>query len=161
MLDKFFGVHPHVTRSGLWAKMKPGEKDLYIYLMAESERCCTREMKRTDAQITVGVGVAGRTLCNARKRLQEFGLVRCQKGEGNKYVYSICNPVTGEPYPGDPKEPLTCSKRPTKTNGSASGSYSQQQGREGSVSSASANSVQGRACDERLEQHGLRGVFDS
>jgi hypothetical protein len=27
MLDSFFGIHPHVVRSGLWAKMKPGEKD--------------------------------------------------------------------------------------------------------------------------------------
>jgi hypothetical protein len=160
MLDKFFGVHPHVTRSGLWAKMKPGEKDLYIYLMAESERCCTREMKRTDAQIRDRVGVAGRTLCNARKKLQEFGLVRCQKGEGNKYVYSICNPVTGELYPGDPREPRTCSKRPTKTNGSVSDGYLQP-AKELSESTPSPDPVQSRACNERLEQHGLRGVFDS
>ena len=92
MTDKFFGVHPEVIRSGRWADVKPGKKDLYIYLMEESERCCTREMRRTDSQITDAIGATGRTLCNARKKLQEFGLLRCRKGEGNKYIYTICNP---------------------------------------------------------------------
>lgn len=31
MIDSFFGVHPAVVRGGLWSKMKPGEKDLYVY----------------------------------------------------------------------------------------------------------------------------------
>ena len=66
MLDSFFGVHPYVFRSGLWRKMKPGDRDLYLYLMEESERCCTREITATDAQITAVVGTASRTLCNAR-----------------------------------------------------------------------------------------------
>jgi hypothetical protein len=116
MLDKFFGVHPHVIRSGLWSRLKPGEINLYIYLMAESERCCTRQMRRRDADVTAAVGVAGRTLCNARKKLQEYRLVLCDKGEGNKYIYTICNPETGEPYPGDSRDPITCAKR-TNANG--------------------------------------------
>jgi|GEM_PF-6232113 len=159
MIEKFFGVHPHVTRTGLWAKMKPGEKDLYIYLMAESERCCTREMKRADAQITAGIGAAARTLCNARKKLQEFGLVLCQKGEGNKYVYSICNPVTGEPYPGDPRAPLICSKRPTKTNGSISDGFSSP-AKDLNNTPPTPDDANDRACNGRSEQHGLPGVFD-
>src|SRR5438874_12161293 len=111
MLDSFFRVHPHLVRSGLWAKMKPGQKDLYIFLMAESERCCTREITATDEQVTAAVGAASRTLCNARKKLQEYGLIRYKPGQGNRYRYTICNPKTREPYPGDPRQPIVVPKR--------------------------------------------------
>jgi hypothetical protein len=111
MIDSFFGVHPHLLRSGLWTKMKPGEKNLYLFLMEESERRCTRELTATDAQITVAVGTASRTLCNARKKLQEHGLIRYKAGHGNRYRYVICDPKTGEPYPGDPRQPLVVPKR--------------------------------------------------
>src|SRR5689334_13146391 len=100
MIDSFFGIHPHVLRSGMWQEMKPGEKDLYVYLMKESERRCTREMTVTDAEVELRVGVASRTLCNARKKVQERGLIRCASGYGNKYTYRICDPKTGLPYPG-------------------------------------------------------------
>jgi hypothetical protein len=111
MIDSFFGVHPCLVRSGQWAKMKPGEKDLYLFLMEESERRCTRDLTATDVQITVAVGTASRTLCNARKKLQEYGLIRYNAGHGNRYRYVICDPKTGEPYPGDPRQPLVVPKR--------------------------------------------------
>jgi hypothetical protein len=103
MIDSFFGVHPFVLRSGLWLKMRPGEKDLYVYLMEESERRCTREIVATDSQVTQLVGAASRTLCNARKKLQEHGLIQYRSGQGNRYIYQICNPKTGHPYPGEPR----------------------------------------------------------
>src|SRR6476646_6914261 len=103
MIDSFFGVHPYVLRSGQWGKMKPGEKDLYLYLLEESERRCTREIAATDAQIRSLIGAASRTLCNARKKLTEYGLITCKSGQGNRYTYTICNPKTGLPYPGNPR----------------------------------------------------------
>ena len=125
MIDAFFGVHPQLLRSGRWAKMKPGEKDLYLFLMEESERCCTREITATDAQVTVAVGTASRTLCNARKKLQECGLIRYKSGQGNRYRYVICNPKTGEPYPGDPRQPMVVPRKARvfgpKHNGADSG----------------------------------------
>lgn len=111
MIDSFFGVHPCLVRSGQWAKMKPGEKDLYLFLMEESERRCTRDLTATDAQITVAVGTASRTLCNARKKLQEYGLIRCNAGHGNRYRYVICDPKTGQPYPGDSRQPIVVPKK--------------------------------------------------
>jgi hypothetical protein len=111
MIDSFFGIHPSVLRGGLWRRMKPGEKDLYVYLMEESERRQTRELTATDNQITNLVGVAPRTLCNARKKLQERGLIQYERGEGNKLQYTICNPKTGQPYPGNPRDPITVPKR--------------------------------------------------
>jgi hypothetical protein len=116
MIDSFFGVHPHLLRSGLWAKMKPGEKDLYLFLMEESERCCTREITATDAQVTVAVGTASRTLCNARKKLQECGLIRYKAGHGNRYQYVICDPKTGQPYPGDSRHPIVVPKKSQLTS---------------------------------------------
>jgi hypothetical protein len=91
--------------------MKPGEKDLYLFLMEESERRCTRELTATDAEVTATVGAASRTLCNARKRLQEYGLIRYQASLGNRYRYVICDPNTGEPYPGDPRHPMVVPKK--------------------------------------------------
>jgi hypothetical protein len=111
MIDAFFGMHPHLVRSGLWRKLKPGEKDLYVYLMEESERCCTREIRVTDAQVREGVGAAPRTLCNARKKLKEYGLIHFKAGQGNRYTYIICNPKTGLPYPGDPHTPMVMPRR--------------------------------------------------
>jgi hypothetical protein len=111
MLDRYFGVPQQVVRSGLWKKMKPGEKDLYIYLLEQSERYQTRELRRTDTEISQNVGVRPRTLCNARKKLQEHGLIRCLRGDGNKYRYTLCDPATGHPYPGNPKERIPYAKR--------------------------------------------------
>jgi hypothetical protein len=110
MIDQFFGVHPHLFRSGLWPKMKPGEISLYLYVMHESERYRTRQLRRTDAQVREGTGVAARTLCDARKKLQEKGLLLCSKREGNKFIYTICDPTTRLPYPGDPKIPARYTK---------------------------------------------------
>jgi len=100
MFEPFFGLHQEIVRSGLWAKMKPGERSLYVYLMEQSEHYCTRKLKRTDAQVRAAVGTAERTICNARKRLQEYGLIQCTMAEGNKCVYTICDPKTRLPYPG-------------------------------------------------------------
>lgn len=117
MIDSFFGVHPCLLRSGLWRKLRPGERDLYLCLMEESERCCTRELTTTDAEVRRLVGTAPRTLCNARKKLQEHGLIRYKAGEGNRYTYTICNPKTGQPYPGDPRTPILMPKRGLRKEG--------------------------------------------
>jgi len=152
MLDSFFGVHPLVIRSGLWARMLPGQQSLYIYLMEESERCCTREIKRADQEITATVGVAARTLCNARKKLQEYGLVVCRRGEGNKYTYTICNPVTKLPYPGPPREPLVCAKR---IRGNANDSITDKSPLNGTHSAKSTDAPG----HEARERHGVPGIF--
>ena len=103
MIDRFFGVHPEVIRAGLLSRLREGEIRLYLALMERSEYLCTRELTLTDEQFRDLVKVAPRTSCNARKKLQEVGLIQYRRGGGNKYVYVICDPTTGKPYPGDPK----------------------------------------------------------
>ena len=156
MLDSFFGMHPYVLRSGLWRKMKPGEKDLYVYLLEESERRCTREIGATDAQMTALIGTASRTLCNARKKLVEYGLVTCKAGQGNRYTYAICDPKTGLPYPGDPRTPIIVPRRErSKEADLPHGSTSSAPRKEPLPSSSKS------LPDERmtLERYGLPGVF--
>ena len=127
MFSRFFGVPQAAVREGFWSKMKPSEMRLYIYIMFESERCCRRELTRTDAQVRASVGAAPRTLCNARKKLAELGLIQCRRGDGNKFMYTICDPVTRAPYSGSSKarpafskrsdDPVKASKEQTKVNG--------------------------------------------
>jgi DNA-binding transcriptional ArsR family regulator len=103
MIDRFFGIHQEFIRSGLCAKMKDGENRLYLFVMHKSERFSSLQITATDSEIRSAVGVAGRTLCNARKKLFEYGLICSRRGGGGRYTYTICNPETGKPYPGDPK----------------------------------------------------------
>ena len=153
MIVKFFGLHQELIRSGLLAKMKIGETKLYLYLMHESERCRTREIKRTDSEIAGRVGVAPRTLCNARKKLQEFALIRCQRGDGNKYIYTICNAETGKPYEGSPKVQARYERKTAGTNGDCSRGISPKH-RIATERPIPANSY------KPLEQYGEPGVFD-
>jgi hypothetical protein len=150
MFRGFFGLHQQVLRSGLWASLRPGEKDLYVYLMEESERFCTLVLKRTDAEIQAAVGTASRTLCNARKRLQERGLIGYRSGDGNKYQYTICDPATGKPYPGAQRLPFSHAK---KRNDETLQIHTTQ--RYTIQPDVSAD----RKPKERLEDHGLPNVF--
>jgi hypothetical protein len=150
MIDSFFGIHPWVIRSGLWPKLKPGEVNLYIYLLEQSERFCTRQITATDAQIEKAVGTAPRTLCNARKKLQEHGLIHYERGQGNKYEYTICDPKTGQPYPGNPRDPMVVPKR------------SRSQGADSATTTPSPVTVAQQPASPKelpLESHGLPGVF--
>lgn len=110
MIESFFGIHPFVVRSGVWAKMKPSERSLYVYLMERSEFYCSREFQAKDDDLRSSVGLSSRAACNARKKLQEYGLIQYKAGQGNRYTYTICDPKTKQPYPGDPKVPMRMPK---------------------------------------------------
>jgi hypothetical protein len=111
MIDKFFGMPLSVIRSGTWAAMKPAEQSLYTCLFHDSERYRTRELQRTDAQMCELAGISSRSCRDARIKLQERRLVRYKRGARNVYVYTLCNPETGEPWPGDPKQPIRYVKK--------------------------------------------------
>jgi hypothetical protein len=116
MFDKFFGMPHYVIRSGIWAAMKPGEQSFYTCLLHDSERYRTRELQRTDAQICGLAGLSSRACRDARIKLQERGLVRYKRGSGNVYVYTLCNPETGEPWPGDPKRQIQYIKKSDRSS---------------------------------------------
>lgn len=114
MIERFFGQPQELVGEGILKKLKPGELILYTYLMWKSERCCSRVVKAKDSEITAAVGVASRTLCNARKKLQELGLMLYQAGPGNIYIYTVCDAKTRQPYPGDPTTKIEYQKRASK-----------------------------------------------
>lgn len=101
MFDRYFGVPQSLVRLGTLGQMKPTEVSLYICLLYESERYCTPELQRTDAQLCELGRLSSRACRDARIKLQERGLVRCKRGRGNVYIYTLCNPETSEPWPGD------------------------------------------------------------
>jgi hypothetical protein len=117
MIDRFFGVHQFLIRGGLLPRMTRSECFLYLALMYESERCSTRELVRSDADITRLSGVSARALRDARIRLQEYGLIRYQVQAGRAHRYVICNPTSGEAYPGDPKERIRYVRRAAPLTG--------------------------------------------
>lgn len=116
MFDRHFGFPHFVIRSGVWAEMKPSEQSLYVCLLHESERCSTREIQRTDSSVCLLTGLSSRTLCNARKKLQERGLLVCRRAHGNIYIYTICNPETGKPWPGHPKQRILYRRKEPASN---------------------------------------------
>jgi hypothetical protein len=121
MFDKFFGMPQSVIRSGTWAAMKPAEQSLYTCLLHDSERYRTRDLQRTDAQMYQLAGVSSRACRDARIKLQERGLIRYKRGRGAIYVYSLCNPETGEPWQGDPKRPIRYIKKSDRVSSEDTG----------------------------------------
>jgi hypothetical protein len=165
MIGKFFGAHQILVRTGILCDMKEGEIRLYLVLMERSEWFQSRLLTLTDKQVCDLGGAASRTLCNARKKLQEKGLIRYKAGAGNKYTYTICDPETREPYPGDPKTPIVMPKR-SRTSHPPTQVLRQPLRRETESSrDLSAERVTApvrKLEDEKpLEAYGLPGVFDA
>jgi hypothetical protein len=124
MIDLFFGISQAVVRDGLWRAMKPSEKDLYVYLMYESQRRSTRELILVDQQITEMVGTSPRALRDARIKLQERGLIQVERVRGRGYQYVICNPSTGVPWPGSHRKRLVYRKKSSGGRGQFGPSWS-------------------------------------
>jgi len=126
MITRYFGIPQYLIDSGLFKQLKPGHLKLYMFLMFKSERNSTRLLLCTDSAIRQGANVAPRTSCNARKKLQEYGLIKYRKTTGNKYVYEICDATTGIPFPGNPRARVIYkrvergAKHDTKQNNAAS-----------------------------------------
>jgi hypothetical protein len=160
MIPKFFGIPPCVIRSGVWAEMTPSEQGLYVCLMHDSERYRTRELTSTDAQLRGATGLSPRSLRDARIKLQERGLVHCERGTGNVYRYVICNPETGQPYPGDPKKRVPYIKKgDTEPDGGAPA-------QEATPAATARRQPPQRYNDDLekpkpLDSYGLVGVFDA
>lgn len=94
---------------------------LYLFLCRTSDRKSSLQFKASDKEISEQTGASPRALCDARKNLAMLGLVHCERCPGGVYTYSLCDPETGQPFPGDPKtkaqyvkkEKPASSERPT------------------------------------------------
>jgi hypothetical protein len=147
MFPQFFGVPQFVVRSGLWANMKPSVRCLYVSLLHESERRSTRQFKIKDSDLERLSGLATRTISDARKKLQELGLILYRSGAGNIYTYTICNPETGSAFPGEPDVPVKYVRKCEITPADIAAAVKPTSNPKPSLT------------DRRQESYGLPGVF--
>ena len=104
MFPQFFGVPQSAMRRGILKGLSGSAIKLYIALCHESERCRSRELKRTVSQLRKLVGGAPNSHVKARRELARAGLVQFVNRGAEGFVFRLCDPVTSQPWPGDPKE---------------------------------------------------------
>jgi hypothetical protein len=103
-----YGGYPkEVLYMGHWAQMSGGAKGLYISLCDASDRRSSRRFELKDDELVKMAGVSKGTLNAARKELFEMGMVVCDREPGGRFTYTLCNPKTGRPFPGDPRAKVT------------------------------------------------------
>ena len=113
MFPQFFGVPQSAMRRGILKGLSGSAIKLYIALCHESERCRSRELKRTVSQLRKLVGGAPNSHVKARRELARAGLVQFVNRGAEGFVFRLCDPVTSQPWPGDPKEPVPYQKKLT------------------------------------------------
>src|SRR5271169_6134004 len=70
--NRFFG-------SGMAARLGPSAGYIYLALCEHANRNSNRTFKASDKALASETAIAPRTICNARKRLIEYGLVSCKR----------------------------------------------------------------------------------
>jgi hypothetical protein len=86
---KFFG-------SGTAASLRPSAALLFLALCEHANRINGNTFKASDRALASETGLGTRTICNARNRLIERGLISCSRQEGQSYVYTL--PVFSFPW---------------------------------------------------------------
>lgn len=107
MIPKFFVVPQEVIRLGKLKNLNGAALRLYIALWHESERYSTREVVRTNTELIDLVGGAPNSFAKARAELIEAKLVVAEPMGTEGFVFLLCDPATGAPWPGDPRERIT------------------------------------------------------
>jgi hypothetical protein len=99
----FCGFPKTVLKSHQWAQMSVGAKGVYVVLCGMSDERSTRRFELKDEYVVHMAGVSRGTLNAARKELFKMGMVVCDREPGGRFTYTLCNPKTGRPFPGDPR----------------------------------------------------------
>jgi hypothetical protein len=99
MVDRFFGVPQSAIRLGKMKNLSGVAIKLYVALWYESERCSTRELTRTTKVLIDLVGGSRNSHNKARAELIQGGLVLAEPYGTDGFVFVLCNPETGKPWP--------------------------------------------------------------
>ncbi len=62
---------------------------LFLALCEHANRNSGNTFKASDSALASDTGYAPRTICDARKLLQERALISCTRAEGESYVYTL------------------------------------------------------------------------
>lgn len=80
--SKFFG-------SGTAARLGPTASLVFLALCEHANRHESNTFKASDKALAADTGYGPRTICDARKRLIEHGLISCMRPEGQSFEYTI------------------------------------------------------------------------
>src|ERR1039458_3927214 len=111
MIERFFGMPQALLRQGLLCKLSGSAMKLLIAVYHESERRSTRRLKLSTTELILLTGLSRNSLAKARIELINAGLVQIELNKRQEFVIDLCNPETGQPWPGDPKRPLPYHKK--------------------------------------------------
>jgi len=112
MCEPFFGLPQTVVRRGILRELGPVALKVYVALWYESERYCTRELKRTVGQLKQLVGGCRNSYTKAIRELAEASLLSADALGSEGFVFHLFDPETGGPWDSDPKKkPVYCPKR--------------------------------------------------
>lgn len=75
--------------SGTASRIGPSASLVFFALCEHANRDECNTFKASDAALASETGLSPRTICNARKRLQEHGLVSFSRQDGESYTYTI------------------------------------------------------------------------
>jgi hypothetical protein len=101
MFSKFFGVPQASLRGGKMKGLSGIAAKVYVALCHESERYSTRELTRTVAQLQELVAGSPNSHAKARAELIR---VQAEPYGTEGFVFVLCDPETGQPWPLHPKE---------------------------------------------------------
>jgi hypothetical protein len=88
----YFQMPNRLFGSGLGAKLGTSAGWIYAALCDHANRKRSATFSVSDRALASDTGIAPRTIVEARKRLQEFGLVECLTLPGRSPVYTLKRP---------------------------------------------------------------------
>jgi hypothetical protein len=83
--NRFFG-------SGMGARLGPSAGYVYFALLDHANRVGKMSFSASDKALAGDTRIAPRTICNARKKLIEYGLISCEREKGRSHVYTLLKP---------------------------------------------------------------------
>jgi hypothetical protein len=111
MFPCFFGIPHGAIRQEKIKNLSGFAVKLYVALCHESERYRTRDLTRTVAGLIKLVGGAPNSHIKARRELKEVGLIEYEERGSDGFLFRLCNPETGRPWPVAAKEKVPYIKR--------------------------------------------------
>lgn len=88
-IGPFTKIPNRLFGSGTAQHLKPSATLLYVALCDHANRNGSNTFKTSDRSLESDTALAARTICEARKRLLEKGLITCKRADGQSYVYTL------------------------------------------------------------------------
>ena len=111
VLKRYSGFPPEFFERGIAPTVRDCTFRLYFLLCRESDRMSSRRISFTDNYAREQVGLSQTSMRVARGELKAQGVAVCSRLQGGFYTYEICDLDTGLPYPGDPKQKPSISRK--------------------------------------------------